>query len=225
MRFVSPIRISIGPKVVVALTGLALAGFVLFHMFGNLQVFEGRDALNAYAAFLRDMPMLLWAARATLLALACIHVTWALKLARQNRQARPVGYAVREYRRASLASRTMTVTGLLLLLFIIFHLLHLTAGIVDPSFPDQLDAHGRRDVYGNVIHTFRSPLFVTIYLVAQVVLGLHLSHAVSSSFQTLGVEHPAINRLFQATGPAVAWVVVLGNAAIVLAVFGGLVGT
>lgn len=214
---------SLGMKVVVALTGLPLAGFVVFHMLGNLQVFQGADALNRYAAFLRDMPILLWTARFGLLSLAVLHVGFAIRLARQNRRARPVAYAVRHYRQASWASRTMAVTGSLLLLFIVFHLLHLTAGVIDTSFPDRLDAQGHRDVYGKVVHAFRNPLFVVLYLAGQVVLGLHLSHAVSSSLHTLGFEHPALNRLFRGAGPLVALLVVLGNTAIVLAVVLGLV--
>ena len=174
IRFFGHILTSLGSKVLIALSGLGLAGFVVFHMLGNLQVFEGRDALNAYAAFLRDMPMALWSARVALLA---IH----------NRRARPAGYVVHHYRRATLASRTMTLTGSLLVLFIVFHLVHLTAGWLDPAFHNRLDLRGQRDVFGNVVHAFQNPLLVAIYLAGQVVLGLHLRHALSSSLQTLGI--------------------------------------
>jgi succinate dehydrogenase / fumarate reductase cytochrome b subunit len=214
---------SVGSKIVVAVTGLGLALFVVFHMVGNLQIFQGARAINGYAAFLRDMPILLWTARAGLLAFILFHLVIALKLARRNRDARPIGYAVRHYRQASLASRTMAVSGILLLLFIIFHLLHLTAGIIDPSFAGKLDVQGQRDVYTKMIHAFQNPLFVFVYLAAQIVLGLHLSHAVSSSLQTLGWEHPALNRIFKVTGPAVALIVVVGNTAIVLAVTLGII--
>jgi succinate dehydrogenase / fumarate reductase, cytochrome b subunit len=223
IRLYHQLHASIGSKVIVALTGLALVGFVVFHMLGNLQIFEGREALNGYAAFLRDMPILLWTARAGLLALAVVHVWTALKLAIKNRQARPVGYAMKGYRQASLASRTMAISGTLLLLFIIFHLLHLTVGVVDRSFTEGLDLRGQRDVYGKMIHAFGNPFWVSLYLAGQVVLGLHVRHAVTSSFQTLGLEHPALNRMFQAAGPAVALLVVLGNVVIVLAVWFGVV--
>ena len=113
----------------------------------------------------------------------------------------------------------MAVTGSVLLLFIVFHLLHLTAGVVDPSFSDRLDLQGHRDVYGKVVHAFRNPLFVGLYLAGQLALGFHLSHAVSGSLQTLGLEHAVLNRLFKAAGPAVALFVVLGNMVIILAVF------
>jgi len=214
---------SLGSKILVAVTGLGLAVFVLFHMVGNLQMFQGARAINGYAAFLRDMPILLWTARAGLFAFVLFHLVLALKLARQNREARPMAYAVRRYRQASLASRTMAISGVLLLLFIIFHLLHLTAGIIDPSFADKLDVRGQRDVYAKMIHAFQNPLLASVYLAAQVVLGLHLSHAVSGSLQTLGLEHPALNRVFRGAGPAVALIVVLGNMAIVLAVTMGII--
>ena len=127
IRFFGHILASLGSKVLIALSGLGLAGFVVFHMLGNLQVFEGQDALNAYAAFLRDMPMALWSARVALLAIVGLHIGLSVRLAIQNRRARPAGYVVHHYRRASLTSRTMTLTGVLVL-FIVFHLVHLTAG-------------------------------------------------------------------------------------------------
>ena len=223
IRFFGHILTSLGSKVLIALSGLGLAGFVVFHMLGNLQIFEGPAALNSYAAFLRDMPILLWTVRLGLLAIVALHIGLAIRMAFHNRRARPVGYVMREYRRASLASRTMALTGSLLVLFILFHLLHLTAGWVDPAFHNRLDLHGHRDVFGNVVHAFQNPLLVLIYLAGQVVLGLHLSHALSSSLQSLGLEHPVFDRLFRGAGPLVALMVVVGNTAIVLAVAFGVV--
>ena len=223
IRFFGHILTSLGSKVLIALSGLGLAGFVVFHMLGNLQIFEGPAALNSYAAFLRDMPILLWTVRLGLLAIVALHVGLSMRMALHNRRARPVGYVMREYRRASLASRTMALTGSLLVLFILFHLLHLTAGWVDPAFHNRLDLRGHRDVFGNVVHAFQNPLLVLIYLAGQVVLGLHLSHALSSSLQTLGLEHPVFDRLFRGAGPLVALMVVVGNTAIVLAVAFGVV--
>ena len=223
IRLLGHILTSLGSKVLVALSGLGLAGFVVFHMLGNLQVFEGANALNSYAAFLREMPILLWTARLGLLGVVSVHIGLAIRLVMRNRRARPVGYEVRDYRQASVASRTMALTGGLLLLFIIFHLLHLTLGVVDSSFTDRLDAQGRRDVFSKVIHAFQNPLFVVLYLAGQMVLGLHLSHALSSSLQTLGIEHPILDRLFRGAGPVVALLVVAGNMAIILAVALGMV--
>jgi succinate dehydrogenase / fumarate reductase cytochrome b subunit len=206
-----------------ALSGLVLVSYVIFHMLGNLQVFEGAHALNGYAAFLRNMPILLWAVRVGLLSLVVLHIVLAMRLTLRNRRARPVAYAIHKYRQASFASRTMTASGLLLLLFIIFHLLHLTVGVIDPSSADRLDAEGHRDVYGKVVHVFQNPFIVALYLAGQLGLGLHLNHAVTSSLQTLGLEHAAFNRFFKAAGPTVALVVVLGNVAIILAIFLGIV--
>ena len=223
IRFFGHILTSLGSKVLIALSGLALAVFVVFHMLGNLQVFQGPEALNSYAAFLREMPMALWSARLTLLAIVGLHIGLSVRLAINNRRARPVGYVMHQYRKASLASRTMALTGTILTLFIVFHLLHLTAGWVDPSFHNRLDIRGQRDVFGNVVHAFQNPLLVVIYLVGQLVLGFHLSHSLSSSLQTLGMEHPMLDRLFRGAGPLVAMLVVVGNTAIVLAIAFGLV--
>ena len=223
IRFFGHILTSLGSKVLIALSGLALAGFVVFHMLGNLQIFQGPDALNSYAAFLREMPMALWTARLTLIAIVAAHIGLSVRLAIHNRRARPVGYVTHHYRKASLASRTMALTGSLLVLFIVFHLLHLTAGVVDPSVHNQLDVRGHRDVFGNVVHAFQNPVLVLIYLIGQAVLGLHLSHALSSTLQTLGMEHPMLERLFRGAGPLIAVLVVVGNTAIVLAIAFGLV--
>lgn len=209
---------SLGSKIVIALTGLVLVGFVVFHMLGNLQVFEGQEALNTYAAFLQEMPILLWSARTGLLLTAGLHIGLTVQLVRRNRRARPVAYAGRVYRQASISSRSMALTGSLVLLFIVFHLLHFTVGVVDTSFMDRLDPRGHRDVYGRMIHTFQIPWFALVYLLAQGMLAVHLSHGVSSSLQTLGLEHPILNRVFRAAGPFVAGMVVLGNSAIVLAI-------
>ncbi|MCP9456325.1 MAG: succinate dehydrogenase cytochrome b subunit [Nitrospira sp.] len=208
-----------------SLAGLVLVGFVIVHMLGNLQVFEGSDAINGYASVLRDMPIFLWTARAGLLTAVVVHVGLTVRLALRNRQGRPVPYTLRRYRAASVASRTMALTGSLLLMFIVFHLLHLTVGIIDPAAPHGMDAQGRMDVYGKIIHAFRNPLYVGIYVGGQLVLGLHLSHAVSSVFQTWGIAHAALDRLFKLAGPGVALFVVLGNLAIIFAVFLGWVRT
>lgn len=223
MYYFDRVQSSVGSKAVVALTGLGLVVFVVSHMLGNLQVFEGPEALNTYAAFLRDMPILLWTVRVGLLGIAALHIGLAIQLALRNRHARPVAYAVRHYRQASWASRSMALTGVLLLLFIVFHLLHFTAGLIDSSFPDRLDPQGHRDVYGKVVHAFRNPFLVTVYLAGQLVLGLHLSHAVSSSVQTLGLGHTAFSRLLKVAGPTIALLVVGGNLAIILAIFLGFV--
>jgi succinate dehydrogenase / fumarate reductase, cytochrome b subunit len=223
IRLFSHFQSSVGKKMVMALTGLGLVAYVMIHMLGNLQVFEGPHALNRYAALLRDMPIVLWGARIGLLSLAVFHIGLALHLSLRNRRARSVEYAVHRYRQASVASRTMAISGIALLVFLGFHLLHLTAGVIDPSFSDRLDPEGSRDVYGKVVHAFQNPFIVVIYLIGQVGLAVHLSHAISSSLQTLGVERAALNRLLKGVGTAIGLLVVLGNVAIILGVFLGIV--
>jgi len=223
VRLVSHFQSSVGKKMAMALTGLGLVGYVIFHMLGNLQLFEGPHALNRYAAFLRDMPILLWAARIGLLSMAMFHIGLALQLSIRNHRARPVEYTIHRYRQASIASRTMAISGIALLLFVGFHLMHLTAGVIDPGFSDRHDSEGYRDVYGKVVHAFQNPFVVILYLVGQLGLALHLSHAIASSVQTMGFEHAALNRLLKAFGPVIGLIVALGNVAIVLAVFLGIV--
>ncbi len=223
VRLFAHFQSSVGKKMIMALTGLGLAGFVMAHMLGNLQLFEGPHALNSYAAFLRDMPIVLWAVRIGLLSIAVFHIGLALQLGMRNRRARPVEYTVHRYRQASIASRTMAISGMALLVFVGFHLLHLTAGVIDPGFNDRLDAEGHRDVYSKVVYAFQNPFVVLLYLAGQLGLGLHLNHAIASSIQTMGFEHAGLNRLLKALGPVIGLIVVLGNVAIILAVFLGIV--
>lgn len=223
VRLFAHFQSSVGKKMIMALTGLGLAGFVMAHMLGNLQLFEGPHALNSYAAFLRDMPIVLWAVRIGLLSIAVFHIGLALQLGMRNRRARPVEYTVHRYRQASIASRTMAISGMAILVFVGFHLLHLTAGVIDPGFNDRLDAEGHRDVYSKVVHAFQNPFVVLLYIAGQLGLGLHLNHAIASSIQTMGFEHAGLNRLLKALGPVIGLIVVLGNVAIILAVFLGIV--
>ncbi|HMS82915.1 MAG TPA: succinate dehydrogenase cytochrome b subunit [Nitrospira sp.] len=223
VRLFSHFQSSVGKKMVIALTGLGLVAYVVFHMLGNLQLFEGPQALNKYAAFLRDIPILLWTVRIGLLSLVVVHIGLAIQLSMRNRRARSVEYTIHRYRQASIASRTMTISGIVLLVFVGFHLLHLTAGVIDLGFSERLDSEGHRDVYGKVVHAFQNPFIVIIYLAGQLGLGLHLSHAISSSLQTMGLERAALNRLLQGLGVAIGLLVVLGNIAIILGVFLGIV--
>ncbi len=205
---------SIGKKVVMALTGLALFGFVVAHMLGNLQVFLGPAALNDYAEKLRTVPALLWAARIGLLVAAVLHVWAAVSLTRMNRAARPVGYREKEHRESTYASRTMRWSGVLLLLFTVYHLMHLTFGNAHPDFV-------AGDVYHNFIVGFRQALVTVFYVVAMLALGLHMYHGVWSFLQTLGLSHPRYNHLRHAFATLVTVVVVAGNIAMPVAVLAG----
>lgn len=208
-------RSSIGKKVVMAVTGVMLFGFVLGHMAGNLLVYKGPQALNAYADELRRFPALLWGARLGLLAAVALHIWAAASLTLTSWAARPLAYSRRESLQSSYASRTMRWGGVTLLLFIVYHLLHFTFGTVHRSFVPG-------DVYHNVIAGFRVVSVSTFYILAMLALGLHLYHGVWSMLQTLGLSHPRYNPMRQVLAAAFAVVVVLGNVSIPVAVLTGL---
>jgi succinate dehydrogenase / fumarate reductase cytochrome b subunit len=207
-------RSSIGMKVVMALTGVILFGFVIAHMLGNLQVYLGPTALNTYAENLRHLGALLWLARGVLLVSVLLHIWSATALTLMNRAARPAGYREKEHRESTYASRTMRWSGVLLLLFIVYHLLHLTFGTVHPDFV-------AGDVYHNFIVGFRPALVSGFYILAMLALGLHLYHGVWSFLQTLGLSHPRYNHLRHAFATLVTVIVVAGNISMPVAVMAG----
>lgn len=213
---------SIGLKFVMALTGLALIGFVFGHMVGNLQVFlpadeHGQFPINQYAHALKAMPGPLWAVRLGLLALLALHVVSAIRLKRANQAARPHAYMREDTVQASYASRSMMMSGLLLLLYIVYHLGHFTFGAVHSQFYDPVN------VRGMVIRSFQSVFISGAYIIAMGLLWLHLSHAISSIFQSLGVTHRAFSRWVEWIAPFVATVIVAGYIVIPLAILVGAV--
>lgn len=208
---------SIGKKTVMALTGAALFGFVVAHLVGNLQVFLGREAMNAYAVSLRQLlhGTGLWLARGGLLAAVALHIWAATSLTLMNRAARPRGYRQRQDLAATYASRTMRWSGVILALFVVYHLMHLTWGNAHPDFRHD-------DVYHNFIVGFQQPLVSFFYIVAMIGLGLHMWHGVWSMMQTLGLNHPRYNALRQGFAVLITLIVVLGNIAFPVAVLAGL---
>jgi len=215
---------SIGAKVVMGVTGAMLVGFVIMHMLGNLQVFLGQDALNAYAKSLHDLGGLLWVARLGLIGAVVLHIVSGLRLASLNSAARPVAYASETTVQASFASRYMRMSGLVLLAFIVYHLAHFTLGVTHPDHKALTDSMGRPDVYSMVILGFKQPAVALSYVVAMVLLWFHLNHGASSLFKSLGLRHPKYNSMLDMVGPAVATLVVAGNIAMPLAVLAGIIG-
>jgi succinate dehydrogenase / fumarate reductase cytochrome b subunit len=217
-RASSFLRSSLGLKILMALSGLALFGFVIAHMVGNLQAFLGPEALNGYAEKLRLVPSLLWAARLGLLAAVLVHIWSAWRLTLMNRAARPQGYREHAWRESTYASRTMRWSGVLLLLFIVYHLLHFTFGAraVHPHFVPG-------DVFHNFVTGFQNPLVSLAYIVAMLFLGLHLYHGAWSFLQTLGLSHPRYNPLRHAFATFVTVVVVAGNISFPVAVLAGVI--
>jgi len=206
---------TIGLKLVMAATGVMLSGFVLAHMSGNLLAFQGAEALDAYGAGLRKLPALLWAARIGLLLAAGLHIWAFLKLDARSNAARPQAYKVVTHRESTLASRTMRWSGPLLLAFIIFHLLDLTIGTVNPGF-----VHG--EVYRNMRASLLRPGVATFYLVAMAALAFHLNHGIWSMFQTLGWSQPRYESLGRKVALGFTVIVTGGFAAIPIAVLLGL---
>ena len=217
-RLVAFWQSAIGKKVVMAVTGLIGIAYVIGHMLGNLQVFQGAEKINAYAAMLHGpLKSAVWAARIVLLAAVVLHVIAAWQLTRLDRAARPVGYARREPQISTLASRSMRWGGVLLLVFIVFHILHFTTGTVQPV------PFVAGDVYGNMIGCFRIWWVTLFYVAAMVALGLHLFHGGWSFARTLGVARPSPRPFRRPLATAVAVVVAVGFAIVPLAVFFGLV--
>jgi succinate dehydrogenase / fumarate reductase cytochrome b subunit len=217
---------SVGKKFIMAVTGLALFLFVFLHMVGNLQIFLGWEELNRYGAFLQGNVELLWPARIALLVIVSLHIWSAIKLTQENRAARPQPYARHEIVAASYASRTMLMSGLIILAFIIFHLLHFTVqmpavNFTGKNFVDLRDAKGRHDVFAMVVLGFKRPLVSCFYIFAMFLLFLHLSHGLSAMFQSLGWKSPAYAPLINRFAMTVSWLIFLGYIAIPIAVMLG----
>lgn len=197
-----------------ALTGLALFAFVVGHMLGNLQIYLGPEALDKYAASLRNLGALLWVARLGLLACVALHILAAVQLQVLKNAARPVAYAKLEPIASTYASRTMIWSGPILLAFIIYHLLHFTLGTAHPNFQDGA-------VYRNVIAGFQVIPVSIAYIAAMAFLGMHLVHGVWSAFQSLGVANPRSIGALRTFAAASTAAIVIGNISIPLSVMLG----
>lgn len=227
-RLVKALTSTISLKIVMAVTGVAMAGFVFFHMLGNLQVFLGREAYNDYAEFMQSLGPALWVARLGLLTVLGLHVTTAVLLVQRNLRARPEGYAKLESQRTSFAAKYMAELGIVLLLFIVYHILHFTAGIVHAdlgaSLIETTDAGTRRDLFTHFINSFQQPAIAISYIIANLALAYHLAHGMTSMFKTLGVAVGRWKVPFEVLGPAYGVLIGLGNISMPLAVWTGVIG-
>lgn len=220
---------TVGLKVLMAVTGLLWVGFVLGHMVGNLQIYlpmpaDGIHPINKYAAMLKSTGGLLWAVRLGLLATFAAHVWAAIKLTGVNGAARPVAYREKRFQVASFSSTYMRVSGFAILFFVLYHLAHFTMGLTNPAdYARHLD-NGMHDVYSMFVLGFRNPIVAGLYVVANVLVALHLHHAVSSIFQTLGLRTARYAATIDKIGPAIGVLVAVGNISMPLAVLLGLVG-
>jgi succinate dehydrogenase / fumarate reductase cytochrome b subunit len=201
-----------------AVTGVILVGFVLGHMIGNLQVYLGPEALNHYGVLLRSLlhGAGLWVVRAIMLTAVILHIWAATSLTRESRRARPVGYREQQWKESTYASRTMRWSGVIILLFVIYHLMHFTTGTAHPNFIEG-------DIYHNFVTGFQSVPVSLVYIFAMIALGLHLRHGVWSMFQTLGVSHPRYIALAHAAAWLIALLVIVGNVSFPVTVLAGIV--
>jgi succinate dehydrogenase / fumarate reductase cytochrome b subunit len=221
--FFRGLRTTVGLKLVMGTTGVLLFLFVLAHMLGNLQVFAGPEQLNAYAEHIQDLGPLLWVARVGLLFVFVVHVSSAVALTLRNRAARPVPNQLKRPLASTYASRTMFMSGLVVLAFLVYHLAHLTFGLVDPSAYTLHDAQGRHDVYSMVVRGFQHAPIAVSYVVAMALLAFHLKHGIASLFQSLGFNQPKYRALTERIGLGAAWIVFLGNVSMPLAALFGVV--
>lgn len=227
-RVVALYRSSVGKKVLMAVTGFIWFGFLIGHMAGNLKAFTGADHFNEYAHFLREVgsPLvpehfLLWVARIVLLGALGVHVLMAIQTWGQSNHARREGYEKEENLSFSWSSRFMRWGGVLILVFIVYHILHFTTGTVHPSF--QVDAQGRAMAYENLVTGFSGqPLVAGFYILAMVAICLHLWHGVWSMMQTLGANHPKYRHLRRPVSVAFAVVVFLGFISVPISVLAGI---
>ena len=218
-------RSAVGKKWVMAVTGILIMGYVFLHMLGNLKVYFGAEDINHYGEWLRDLlvpffprTVTLWLLRIGLIAAFVFHIHAAYGLTVVNRRARAEGRYVsrRDYQAANAASRSMRLTGVVILLFLIWHLADLTWGTVNPDFV-------RGDVYRNLVASFERPAVSAIYIVANIALGIHLFHGAWSMFQSLGLNNPRWNSWRRGFAAGFAGIVMVGNLTFPIAVLTGVV--
>lgn len=218
---------SIGRKLLMAFTGLVLFGFVTGHLVGNLQIFLPPAKINAYAHMLESLGVGLWLIRGFLLLCLVVHVWLAIQLTLENRAARPQAYGVDHVNRATLASRLMARTGIVVLAFIPFHLGHYTLRLSHPGWSEHTfrlaDGTLVRDVYAMMVQGFGNLSVSIFYILAVGILAYHLSHGIVSSIQTIGLKNEKWTAQLERFATVFCWLYFLLNAAIPLAVFGGYV--
>jgi succinate dehydrogenase / fumarate reductase cytochrome b subunit len=217
---------SLGKKYVMAVSGMALFLFVVGHMVGNLQVFLGPEAINAYGHFLQSKKELVWAARLGLLTMLVLHIWSAIKLSQENRAARSSKYGYYKAVAASYASRTMLVSGLVIFTFVIYHLLHFTVrakgvNLTGVDFGTLADAERRLDIYNMIVQGFSQPIVSIFYIVSMALLSLHLSHGVAAMFQSLGWKNKKYGAFIDRLALVAAGVLIVGYSSIPLAVLTG----
>ena len=212
----------IGKKAVMAITGVLLFGYVIAHLIGNLQIYSSDpDQINRYAAFLHSPSnaAALWLARLILLAAVILHITAAVQLWGMANAARPVSYVKKDEAATSYASRTMRWSGIIVAAFVIFHVLHLTVGAVVPI---QEIGPNEPNIRANVISGFQNPAISAFYILAMILLCMHIDHGLWSMFQSMGFTHPRYTPKLKKGAALVSILIAVGNCSIPIAVLIGL---
>jgi succinate dehydrogenase / fumarate reductase, cytochrome b subunit len=204
-------------KAIMAITGMILFLFVIGHMIGNLQIFLGRETLDAYGHFLHSVPELLWPVRIVLLAAVTLHIISTIQLATVKNAARPVQYVKKNDSHSSYASRTMYWSGPIVAAFIVYHILHLTLGVAQPS------VYVQGAVYDNVVHGFQNYAISGFYILSMALLCTHLYHGAWSMFQSVGINHPRYTPMLRKFAALMAIVIFIGNVSIPVSVMLGIV--
>lgn len=215
---------AVGRKVLMAISGQLMVLFVIVHLLGNSSIFAGANGINAYAEHLHSLGPLVWAFRAVMIALVLTHIIFGIQLSIENSAATPAAYAVKKRLRASFSSETMIWTGLLIAAFVIYHILHFTARVTPDTAATAaiVDAQGRFNVFNMVTTSFSLTPIALIYVAAMIAVFLHLKHGIQSFFQTMGWNNDKTLPVIGKAGKGVAVVLLLGYAAIPLAILFGI---
>jgi succinate dehydrogenase / fumarate reductase cytochrome b subunit len=214
----------VGRKIVMAVSGVMMVLFVVAHLLGNTSIFAGPNGINAYAKKLHELVVLLWFYRVVMIVAASVHVYFGIQLTLENNQAKPQTYAVRKTRSATFAGKTMIWTGLIIGVFLIYHLLQFTFQVTNPEISAirHLDPLGRPDVYQMVVVGFRNAGILLVYVTALIALAFHLTHGIQSCFQTLGLNNDRTFPVVIKAGTLAAVLVFLGFVAIPIVIFVGI---
>jgi succinate dehydrogenase / fumarate reductase cytochrome b subunit len=212
---------SVGRKIIMAVTGIVLVGFVCVHLLGNSSLFVGADAINAYAQKLQSLGPFVWVFRLVMLVAFALHIGFGIQLTLENKAATPEANVQVKRLKTGFGAETMIVSGLVILAFVVYHLLHFTVRVTNPEIYVPLGDQGMVDVFIMVVKGFKSTLPVIVYLVGMGFLFLHVSHGFQSLFQTLGLSNdkslPAMGMISKLVG----FVLLLGYIAIPLSIVFG----
>jgi succinate dehydrogenase / fumarate reductase cytochrome b subunit len=214
---------SVGRKIIMAVTGIVLVAFVCVHLLGNSSVFVGSHAINAYAQKLHSLGPFVWVFRLVMLAAFVIHIVFGIQLTLENRAATPDRNVQVKRLKTGFAAEYMIVSGLILLAFVIYHLLHFTVRVTNPDIYVPLGNQGMVDVYVMVVQGFKSAVAVIAYLVGMIFLFLHVSHGFQSLFQTLGLSNDKSLPVMGTISKLLGLVLLVGYISIPLLVVFGLI--